>query len=102
MSEKIEIKRLSTGTIFKVLLIGGAFSIVPFSLVMGILSLFGASTVTWNDQPLTGFSGLIAAPFIGAFITLVISGLFGLFMAAGLWVYSKFKPLTLHYWQTNE
>lgn len=102
MSETIAVKRLSTGTVFKVLLIGAACSIIPFSLLMGMLSLFGASTVIWNNQTLTGWAGLIAAPFVGAFITLVLSGLFGLFIAAGLWLYSRFKPLTLHYWQANE
>lgn len=102
MSRTLEIKRLSTGTVFKIMLIGGFCSLIPFSVLMGILSLFGASSVTWNNQPLTGVHGLIAAPFIGAFTALLISGLFGLFIAAGLWLYSKFKPLTLHYHETGE
>lgn len=100
--EQLEIKRLTTGTIFKLLVIGCAFSIIPFSLVMGVLSFFGATTVTWNDQPLTGISGLAASPFIGVFITLIIAGFFGLFIAAGLWVFSRFKPLKLHYWRIEE
>ena len=102
MIEKIEIKRLATGTIFKILIFGSLFSIVPFSLLMGILSLFGASTVSWNGQPLTGITGLIASPFIGVFIALLFSGIFGLFLSAGLWVYSRFKPTVLHYWKSEE
>lgn len=102
MSQAIEIKRLSTGTVFKIMLIGGLCSLIPFSVLMGILSLFGASTVTWNNQPLTGWHGLIAAPFIGVFIALLSAGFFGLFIAAGLWLYAKFKPLTLHYHATGE
>ena len=102
MIEKIEIKRLAMGTIFKVLILGSLFSLVPFSLLMGILSLFGASTVSWNGQPLTGITGLIASPFIGAFIALLFSGIFGLFLSAGLWIYSRFKPMVLHYWKNEE
>lgn len=98
MIEQQEMKRLTTGNIFKLLLLGTSCSIIPFSLVMGILSIFGASTVTWNDQPLTGVTGLIASPFIGAFIALLLSGIFGLFIALGLWFYSRFKPLTVQYW----
>ena len=102
MIEKIEIKRLAMGTIFKILILGSLFSIVPFSLLMGILSSFGASTVSWNGQPLTGITGLIASPFIGVFIALLFSGIFGLFLSAGLWVYSRFKPMVLHYWKSEK
>lgn len=102
MVEQIEIRRLTTGTVFKILLIGGMFSIIPFSVFMGVLSLFGASTITWNGQPLTGISGLVASPFIGVFIALVFSAFFGLLLSAGLWVYSRFKPLTMHYWKAGE
>lgn len=102
MIEKIEIKRLATGTIFKILIFGSLFSIVPFSMLMGVLSLFGATTVSWNGQPLTGVTGLIASPFIGVFIALLFSGIFGLFISAGLWVYSRFKPMVLHYWKSGE
>ena len=102
MSRSIEIKRLSTGTVFKILIIGGLYSVIPFSVLMGILSLFGASTITWNHQHLTGLTGLIASPLIGAFVTLFLSGFFGIFIAAGLWLYSKFKPLTINYHQINE
>lgn len=101
MVEQLEIKRLTMGTIFKLLLIGGACSFIPFSLLMGVLSYFGASTVTWNGHALTGTSGLLASPFIGVFITILIAGFFGLFIAAGLWLYSRFWPLTVHYWQAN-
>lgn len=102
MIEEIRIKRLTMGTIFKILIFGSTFSIIPFSLLMGVLSLFGASTVTWNAQPLTGMSGLIASPFIGIFIALIFSAFFGLFLSAGLWIYSRFKPLTMHYWKASE
>jgi hypothetical protein len=45
---------------------------------------------------------LIASPFIGVFIALMFSGFFGLFLSAGLWLYSRFKPLKMHYWKVSE
>ena len=102
MVEQIEIKRLTTGTVFKLLFIGSACTLIPFSLLMGVLSVFDASTVTWNGRHLTGFSGLLASPLIGAMLALVFSGFFGLCISVGLWVYSYFKPLTLLYWKTGE
>ena len=102
MVEEIRIKRLTTGTIFKILIYGSIFSISPFFLLMGVLSLFGASTILWNEQQLTGVSGLIASPFIGVVISLIFSGFFGLFLSAGLWIYSRFKPLTVHYWKASD
>lgn len=98
MVERLEVKRLTTGTVFKILGIGYACSLIPFSLLMGIFSFFGAGTVTWNGQPLTGIVGLVAAPFIGVFLALLFAGLFGLFLAFGLWIFSRFRSLVLVYW----
>jgi len=73
MSETLRIQRLRGGTLFKVIFIGNCLFFIPFSVLMGILSFFGAATLKWNGQPLTGFASLIASPFIGVFITLLVS-----------------------------
>lgn len=95
MFKEITVKRIAAGTLFKLAGLGLALSLVPFSLLMGVLAMFGASTVHWNQQPLTGFSGLLASPFIGLFLAGFLTMVLGTSMALGLWLYSQFRPLTL-------
>ena len=89
------VRRLRTGSIFRIVIAGGFFSLVPFAIVMGGFAFFGFHTVTWNNEPLTGLTGLVASPFIGALAAALFSGFFGLFLSFGLWLYSKVRPLTL-------
>jgi hypothetical protein len=95
MFKHITVQRLSVGSLFKLLAIGTSFSLVPFGLLMGVFALFGASTVHWNGQQLTGVAGLIASPFVGLFIALLLTVFAGATCALGLWLFSKLKPLEL-------
>ncbi|WP_020182843.1 hypothetical protein [Methylotenera sp. 1P/1] len=95
MYETITTKKLSTGSIFKLIAIGSLCSIVPLSIFMGVFALFGANSITWNEKPITGIAGLVASPFIGLLISLVFTAAFGIFVAIGLWVYSKFRSIQI-------
>lgn len=95
MFEDIKIQRLSVWSVYKVIAIALSCSFVPFSLLMGVFSLFGAKTVTWNNQHLIGWSGLFASPFLGVFLAFLFTVFLGTFCVFGLWLYSKIKPLTL-------
>jgi hypothetical protein len=95
MFTEITVQRLSAGTIFKLAGLGLVITLIPFTFVMGVLAFFGASTVNWNQQQLTGWTGLIASPFIGMFLAALFTMFLGCCMAFGLWLYSKFRPLTL-------
>jgi hypothetical protein len=99
--ERTVINKLSLGTVFKITFIGLAFGLVPIFALMGVLSLFGMATVTWNEQPVTGISGLISAPFIGLFVALVFTAVLGLAMGLGLFIYSKFRNLEIEYEATG-
>jgi hypothetical protein len=92
---KISATRLSTGSIYKLWMIGLTTSFVPLGAVFGVFSLFGYDAVTRNGQPLHGFSGLLAGPFVGAFVALMFTALLGSASALGLWVFSKFKPISI-------
>lgn len=95
MYKKIDISRLSAGSVYKLLAIGSLCSIVPFCTLMGLFALFGYDTLSWNDQPVTGISGLLAGPFIGAFIGGCFVALWGSACVLGLWIYSKFFSYTI-------
>jgi hypothetical protein len=95
MFEEITVRRVSAGTLYKLVAIGSSITFVLFSIIMGCFALFGFHTVTWNHHPLTGISGLVASPFIGLFIAAIFTIFLGSGMAFGLWLYSKFRPVTL-------
>jgi hypothetical protein len=95
MFKEITVQRISTGTLFKLAGLGLTLTLIPFSILMGCLALYGFETVRWNEEPLTGVTGLLASPFIGAFVTGAFTIFLGACMALGLWLYSWFRPLTL-------
>lgn len=96
-SETLIIQRLRGGTLFKIIFIGNFLFFISISVLMGILSFFGAATVKWNEQLLTGVAGLVASPFIGVFTALTFSAFLWVSTFIGLWLYSKFKPIKFEY-----
>jgi hypothetical protein len=95
MFKVTEIYRLSTGSVFKLVTIGTLCSIIPLCLLFGVFAMFGAHTLSWNGQPVTGFTAILAAPFIGAFISALFIAFYGSMCAFGLWAYSRFMTLTI-------
>lgn len=91
----IRIQRLSAGTIFKLAAIGLGCSFIPLSVFFGVLAAFGAQTVTWNGQHLTGLSGLAMSPVIGLMVSGIGTVLLGSACAFGLWLYSFVRPMSI-------
>ena len=97
MNNTITVKRLRSGTVFKLLLLGNLIFFLPFSLLAGVLSMFGASTISWNGQVVTGLPALLVSPLSGALFALVFSVLGWISVFIGLWIYSAFRPLELEF-----
>ena len=95
MYEKIVVERVSAGTILKLAGIGMTASIIPFTVLMGLLATGGASTLQWNGQPITGLWALISAPLIGILLSALMTIFSAPLMMLGLWLYSLFRPITL-------
>lgn len=99
MFTRISFDRLYVGSVYKLIFIGLLCSMVPLSVLGGVLAIFGADTITWNGQTIYGFAALLVSPLVG----IVSAGIFTLFLGtscmAGLWLFSKFKPLSL--WVRN-
>lgn len=93
MINTIQITRLTAGTTFRVVATGLILSFLPLSIVAGVLSYFGKTTIDWYGRPLTGLSGLVAAPVVGVVSALGCTALLGGAIHLGLWLYSKAKPL---------
>jgi hypothetical protein len=95
-AREITVQRLSAGTVFKLVGIGLACSIIPLSLLTGLLSMSGAATTMMvNRHMVTGVSALVVSPLMGALTVLLLTMLLGSGMAFGLWLFSKFRPMRL-------
>lgn len=96
-TKTMEVARLRGATIAKLIILGSVIGCTLLTTAFGIAGLFGAETVQWNGQYVTGLNGLIASPFIGAFIGII----FGMFTAAmtyvGLRVFSLFRGISIEY-----
>ena len=86
------IRRLSTGSIFRIVAAGTFLSLVPLAVCFGILAAFGLNTIRWNNQPIYGISGLLLSPVIGLMLAAMLTAMGGVALAFGLWLYSKFGP----------
>ncbi|WP_018993088.1 hypothetical protein [Aromatoleum toluclasticum] len=95
MFQEITVERLAVKSIFKLVALGLLLSVVPFCALMGLFALFGANTVTWNNEHIHGISAFVAGPLMGIFTSFVFTLFVGTFMSFGLWAYSKFRPLTV-------
>lgn len=95
MFKTIEVRRISAGSVYKLIAIGFLSSVIPFCTLPGIFSLFGADTLSWNGKPVSGISGLLASPFIGAFIGFVFIAICGSLCVLGQWVYCRFLTFTI-------
>ncbi|CAJ0780839.1 hypothetical protein LMG19083_00712 [Ralstonia psammae] len=95
MYRDIKVKRISAGSMLKLIAIGLYLSIVPFSLLVGVLSLFGIGGVMWNGRPLYGVTALIASPFVGVFVATMFTAIVWAGCSFGLWVFSRYRPIVL-------
>ena len=95
MFTQVSLERLSVGSIYKLVFIGSTCSLMPLTLVLGVLALFGFSTVSWNGHPVYGLNGMLFSPLIGAALTVFITAFLGTAFIFGLWLFSKVRPLSL-------
>lgn len=95
MITEMTIQRLSAGTVFKLTAIGLACSLLPLCIFFGVLAAFGAPTITWNGQHLTGVSGLAMSPVVGLMMTCFGTLFLGSACSFGLWVYSLVRPMSI-------
>lgn len=94
---RIRAKKLSKGSLFKLIFIGFCVPLVPFILLCGIASVFGAATITVNDRPVTGIMGLITSVIMCPIFCFLFTSIVWVMFAFGLWIYSKFRKIELEF-----
>jgi hypothetical protein len=97
MQKSIIIRRFTVGTLFKIVALGCSIFLMSFAVLMGVFASLGAHTLHWNREAVTGVSGLVLSPFLGATLTVIFT-LFGwLGFAVSFWIFSKFGRLRVDY-----
>ncbi|QRG79275.1 hypothetical protein [Citrobacter sp. R56] len=89
----ISMKRIKPSAIYRLMLIGLGIPLQIFAVVCGVMGIFGADMVKWNDQPVHGILALPAAMFSALFVTVIFTAFMGSVTCLGLWIYSRFRPL---------
>ncbi len=92
---EIEVKKVSTGTVYKLFAIGLSVGFVPLFLFFGVFGAMGYEVLTWNEQPVTGIKAIFLSPFMGVFMALMFTGMLGTVCVFGLWLFSLFRPMSV-------
>ena len=98
----INIKRLSTLTVFRIIFTGMLIGTIPIGLLYGIFAVFGSETIIINGYAIVGLKGLLLAPVLAVCLTIPVALYFGAITAFGLWLYSHIKSFKLFYIQPND
>ena len=97
---EIHSQRIGAGTFFKMLLVGGVFTHILLVVVVMIGVLLGLFTPTEADIPMPVWKSelfLLGYLVVGIVFVPFWAGLLWLSIYPGIWLYSKFKPMTLFY-----
>ena len=93
----VRVKKVSAGTVYKLMAIGLSVGFFPIFIIFGVMAANGMDVLTWNQQPVTGLKSLIVGPLMGVMMTLLFTAILGSVMVFGLWIYSFIKPLSIKY-----
>ena len=91
----LELKSITLGSLFKIILTGLMVSLVPFFTALGILAAFGLPTLSYAGVAVTGAQALIMGPLEGVIFALLFSVLTSPFVSIGFWLLNKFTDITL-------
>jgi len=93
----ITAKKISKGSVFKIYFLGLAGGFFVLFFIFGVSAIFGAETVKWEEQPITGIMGFIIAMLMWPFFSFFFAGFMWLISILGLWLYSFIKPITISF-----
>ncbi len=92
MYQSVLIRKVSTGSIFKLVFIGLSCSLPATFLLLPLLSSMGMGTVQINGSTSNNY---LASPVTGLILALLLSVFVGALMSLGLWIYARFTTMRL-------
>ena len=96
-AQTLTVARLRGATLFKLILLGSTIGGTLITFALGFFALFGVEILYWNGRPVTGITGLVSSPFLGAFLGFLLGVFCAAFSYVGLRVYALFRNVTLEY-----
>lgn len=97
MTQDLTIRRLRAGTLLRIYMTGLLFVFTPFTILCGIAALFGADTIVINGSHVHGSFALVASILLGPIFSIVFSLGFLVVTWPGLWIYSRFRTITISF-----
>lgn len=95
--ETIKVKKISAGTVYKLIAMGLTIGLLPIFLLFGILGAFGMESLTWNEEPVTGIKAIFISPLMAIFMSLLFTAIMGSLTVLGLWILSFFKSISIEF-----
>ena len=95
--DTLRVRRLRGATIFRLVLVGNILGMAATCTILAVPASLGTHVLKWNGEHVTGAMALLAGPFTGAFVGLIL-GLFTVLpVYVGLRLYSLWQGLDLEY-----
>ena len=88
-------KNISKSSLFKLLFQSIGYGLFAFCFLMGIFSIFGFETVTWNGEAIKGFNGFLVSIPMGLFMAVLFTCFMWVLGILGLWINSYFKGVNI-------
>ncbi len=75
--KEVAFRRISTGSIFKIVFFGSWIGSLPVFLLFGILATFGVEIISWNEKYIIGPIALVGGPLLGLFFATILGAILG-------------------------
>jgi hypothetical protein len=95
--ETVNIKKISAGTVFKLISTGLTVGFLPLFTLFGVMGALGMETLQWNDEYVTGIKALFIGPLMAVFMSLMFTFIIGSITVFGLWIFSFFKSINIEF-----
>ncbi len=56
--ETVRVKKISAGTVFKLIATGLTFGFLPLFILFSVMGAFGVEVLTWNEEPVIGVKAI--------------------------------------------
>lgn len=100
--QRIQITRLSAGTLFRVYFVGFICTIYPLALLAGAAAALGADTLKRGGVQVHGWEAIVDVVVAPPVFALFLASFWLLLTWPGLWLFSKFQNLRMSFYADSE
>lgn len=93
---EVRVRRLTVGSIFKLIFVGSWIGSIPVFLFFGVLAASGVELLLWNGEYVTGWRALLGSPLLGLFLSTMSALIVASLTVVGHWIISRLGGLRLY------